>query len=551
MEEQFQQQSQQQLELGVNNLPALDNAMTIGDRAKYILATAGTTGLGAAALGFGEFSFILAAAGGVAGFAFSDTMRNFIIDRAPAPRKARTRKSKLNWWLTGEVKQSDEDAPEPDEENDPESLDQEPDERDDDVFALEHREQPLPCERLQMKDIIAHIPANSYRLYLGRSVLLKGYPARSVNILKQHLKLIGASQKGKSSMAGCLLEQIIQTHDLYHALIAILDLEDKTGKLFENDPHIVTFRMDGRDVKMHARTKEQVQEYLGYIVQLMDYRYTLSTAEIAEMPLLIVYIEEFLALKDYFKRRISWAEDKEQAQKDYDTLIYNISELARRGLKARIQLLLCAQVDYRDEDLYEALANITAGMSFCVRSTAAQAAGFTDADMLKKNHKDNIIGQAVAEFSGCKDMVLAPDFDLEQKLITLETKQAQERGPNEVRRLGFDRDAWPSRAEPLAGHFQQDRGARSDGRPSVDVGGEEERMANVRAFPKNGEKSPVESSDSGPKEYRLTEEEIKAFIAAYKLCGNIERSLSSINRGGWYKKHAGEIVRVHGLRKDA
>src|SRR5258708_38097870 len=99
MEEQFQQQSQQQPDREANNLPALalDNAMTIGDRAKYILATASTTGLGAAALGFGEFSFVLAAAGVVAGLVFSDNMRNFIIDRRPAPRPARTRKSKQDW----------------------------------------------------------------------------------------------------------------------------------------------------------------------------------------------------------------------------------------------------------------------------------------------------------------------------------------------------------------------------------------------------------------------------------------------------------------------
>ncbi len=289
-----------------------------------------------------------------------------------------------------------------------------------DVFALEYHQQALPCERLKMKAIIAHIPENSYRVYLGRSVLLKDYPARSVSILKQHLKLIGASQKGKSSMAACVLEQIIRTHDLDHALIAILDLEDRTGKLFEDDPHIVTFCMSGENVKMHARSKEQVLEYLGYIVQLMDYRYTLSTTAVAEMPLLIVYLEEFLALKDYYKRRVSGAKNKEQAQADYDALIYNISELARRGLKARIQLLLCAQVDYRDEDLYEALANITAGMSFCVKPTAAQAAGFTDVEMLKRNHKENIVGQAVAEFSGCKDLVLAPDYDLEQKIMALE-----------------------------------------------------------------------------------------------------------------------------------
>lgn len=116
------------------NLPALtDEAiMTAGERARYVIASAGVTGLGAAALGFGEFSLVFAAAGGVAGFVFSENMRNFIIDHAPAPRKARTRRGKLNWWLTGRVERDQEeqddqaeDVPDEDDaEEDEESGDQ-------------------------------------------------------------------------------------------------------------------------------------------------------------------------------------------------------------------------------------------------------------------------------------------------------------------------------------------------------------------------------------------------------------------------------------------
>ena len=78
-----------------------------------------------------------------------------------------------------------------------------------------------------------------------------------------------------------------------------------------------------------------------------------------------------------------------------------------------------------------------------------------------------------------------------------------------------------------------------------------ERPANVRDFPQTGVHEPVERSDASPKTYRLTEQEITAFIAAYKACGSIDKALSSIGRGGWYKKHASEVVKAHNLRKEA
>jgi hypothetical protein len=66
---------------------------------------------------------------------------------------------------------------------------------------------------------------------------------------------------------------------------------------------------------------------------------------------------------------------------------------------------------------------------------------------------------------------------------------------------------------------------------------------------------PVEQPDleteESPKDYRLSEEEIGKFIAAYRASGNIEKALAAIGRGSRYKKHASEIVRVYGLRKEA
>ena len=118
---------------------------------------------------------------------------------------------------------------------------------------------------------------------------------------------------------------------------------------------------------------------------------------------------------------------KEQAKKDYAELVFAVSEIARRGLKVKVQLLLCAQVDYRDDDFQEALINITGGMSFCVRATAAQAAGFIRSDLLKRNVEDDKKGQAVVETPDCKDLVLAPEYDLKKKLLDLD-KERQKGG---------------------------------------------------------------------------------------------------------------------------
>ena len=199
------------------------------------------------------------------------------------------------------------------------------------------------------------------------------------------------------------------------------DLEDKTGRLFAHLPHVARVKKDGQLIRLHARSYEQVLLHLGYLSALIDYRYALSEEELERQPLVIVYLEEFLDLKDYFKQRVEAAarEEREQARADYARLVFCLKKLARRGLKVRVQLLLCAHVDYRDDDLQEALINITSGMVFCVRVSAAQAAGFYQGDLLARNARENRVGQAVVEMPDCKDLILAPQYDLKARLSGL------------------------------------------------------------------------------------------------------------------------------------
>jgi len=276
--------------------------------------------------------------------------------------------------------------------------------------------------RLTIEQIVSHIERNSYEVYIGRSMTRANNPAVRINFYKRHLKLLGASQHGKSSMAAALLEIVLRTHDPNHVQLVLLDHEDKASRLFANAPHLAKVRLGEQIVRLHARSYEQVLEHLEYLAMLIDYRYYhLSEEEIEQQPLVIVYLEEFIDLKDFFKQRIDTVEkdEKEQAKRDYARLIFCMKKIARRGLKVLVQLLMCAQVDYRDEDLQEALVNVTSGMSFCLRVTAAQAAGFYQTELLQRNAKEDRIGQAVVEMPDCKDLILAPTYDLRARLKAL------------------------------------------------------------------------------------------------------------------------------------
>lgn len=294
-------------------------------------------------------------------------------------------------------------------------------------FVTEDRSTEVPgVPRYTVEEIVSHIPYNSYKVYIGRSLTKPSNPALSMNFFRRHLKVIGASQKGKSSMAAALLSIMLRTHDSAHVLVALLDKENRTGRLFENDPHIVRVRVDGREVPLHARNSEQVCEQLELLVQILEYRASMPVQELRKQPLIVIYLEEFLMLKKELKARAAKYKDaraKEQATTDYERFVYCVNAIAGLGLKLNMQFLICAQVDYRDDDLYEAFANITAGFCFCVKATAAASAGFLQTELLNQNAKNNKAGQCVAETPDGHDLILAPDFDLEQRLLDMEASE--------------------------------------------------------------------------------------------------------------------------------
>jgi FtsK/SpoIIIE family len=282
--------------------------------------------------------------------------------------------------------------------------------------------------RITVEEAIKHTERNSYHVYVGRSLTDENGRAMKMGFRSKHLKFIGASQRGKSSEIAALLTIITATHDPGHVQVAILDLEDKTGRLFADLPHIKRLRINGKEVRLHATNVDQVLEYLIYITKFMEFRYQMAPAVLVQQPIFIVYIEEFLRLRRMLKARIATSTPgpkREKAQRDYAALIDCIDALAARGLKAHIQLWLCAQVDYVDEDLREALANVMEGMSFCVRPSAAAAAGFTRSDLIAKSRHTNRVGQCVVETTDLTDLVQAIEFDLAARLLELEAAYPQ------------------------------------------------------------------------------------------------------------------------------
>jgi hypothetical protein len=420
-------------------------------------------------------------------------------------------------------------------------------------------------EQPTVEEIVAQIPRNSYKIGLGRSISTG--ELLFVNMLKKHIKVIGASQMGKSSMSGALMRIMAETHDPSHLQIALLDLENMTCHLFENLPHVAVHHVDGRDIPLIARSHEEVLQYLGYLIDILNYRYTLSKRQVKLLPLIVVYLEEMLALKDYFKSRMN--AKIEGAKEDYANLTFCIKEIARRGLKVRIQFLACAQCDYRDEDLVEAWINIKNGLSFSVKVTAAQAAGFMQTDLLQQNSEDSEPGQFVCEMSEVNDLGLAPWFDLEQLLIEWEEEQERlEEGSIEYRKpyliaangrsVDFqdkeDREDLGQSHQMVVEQIPQDfwEGEVSE-EVTVGTGQGLDRSEVSRTNGNNmlGERLPgaasqtSQTSDDG--KYKFSESEKVLVVELYKAYKNIDRVLGHMKRGARWHKHASETLKEAGL----
>jgi hypothetical protein len=260
-----------------------------------------------------------------------------------------------------------------------------------------------------IEEVITSLPRNGLQLSLGRS-LMSG-ELLSIGLPDSHIKLIGATRKGKSSLAGGLLEQVQRTHDPHTLQFALLDLEYKTSRLFERSPH-VAYMQAGRRGKAPAiaRDAPEVALWLKWLYQDMEMRYRMSSQQLTQLPYILVYIEEFLGLRRHLKQSPALGE-----------AINHFTLLATQGLKAKMSLMVCAQVDYASEELRDAMAQfVGTNVAFSVKPDAARAAGFISSELLNRNYAQKIPGQYVVEATGFTDLGVSPRFDVRQKLHELD-----------------------------------------------------------------------------------------------------------------------------------
>lgn len=279
-------------------------------------------------------------------------------------------------------------------------------------------------EQPTLEECIAQVKRNSFEVCVGRSLSTGDY--RKVNIYKKHWKIIGGSQMGKSAAMIANLRMLAATHDPERLTIAPLDLEDQNVNLLADLPHIA--RWNG--TPLVARNEGEVLDRLDDLVDMMKYRYTLTKREVKALPIVIVYIEELLRLKDHYKNAIKTAALQgpaavKYAKGLYTRLVEALNALSGRGLKVRIQLFIAAQVDYRDEDLVAAWKNIQFGQSFKVESGAARAAGFNNNELLADNYENGDVGEFVLQYIRLSDLCIGPYFPLEDLVEEWENEQEQ------------------------------------------------------------------------------------------------------------------------------
>jgi FtsK/SpoIIIE family len=264
--------------------------------------------------------------------------------------------------------------------------------------------------KVTFEDACNQVQRNSFQVCLGWDTKERQYIVEELN--GAHFLLIGGTRKGKSCQAGQIIDQMSRTHDREHLLISLLDLEDLTCNLFTGLPHIAKITVGNRTIKSIARSHEEVVTHLGYLVQLMDYRYHhMTPRERDNAPKVLVYLEEFMELK---RRLRSKPDVLKKLSDDFTTL-------ASRGIKAGIHLMVCAQASYSQEEFREAMGQfIGVNMGFCANPRLAQAAGFSNFELLKENYQAKQAGQFVIEGTFNNTIGIAPEYNVKAKLLAMQ-----------------------------------------------------------------------------------------------------------------------------------
>jgi hypothetical protein len=267
-------------------------------------------------------------------------------------------------------------------------------------------------QKPSLEDLVSRVERNSLQLCLGRS-LTKSSDYLIAELAETHIKIIGGTRMGKSCEAAAILDQVQLTHDPSRLCFSLLDLEYKTSRLFERSEHLAILNGGGgREIVSHAKSIEEVPIHLHHLTQELERRDRLASyQELEKLPHILIYLEEFLNLKRQLRSK-----DK----KTCEQFLVDFNTLTTRGLKLGMHVLACAQVDYADDDLKEAMNQFVGlNIAFGVRPQAAAAAGFVNYDLLNQNYANRVPGQFVLEMLGGADLGIAPEYDVKAKLKSL------------------------------------------------------------------------------------------------------------------------------------
>jgi hypothetical protein len=259
-----------------------------------------------------------------------------------------------------------------------------------------------PINQPSQDYLLSQLPEN--RLIVSPGVQLSDGKVVQASIIEvPHFKLLGASGFGKSCLAGSLLDQAMQLNSPDIFQVALLDLEHKTSRLFEDRPHVAQVRIGQRLIQMVATNADEVVEYLGYLTKELDRRAALSEAELNRLPILFMYVEEMLSLQYEVI-------DPKLLQMMFAALTI----LSVRGRKYGMFLLACMQTDYSTNELKVSQKMFRFRAAAAIDQTAARAAGFQNTELVKQNFQQGKPGQFVIEYPSFSQIVLAPIYDVKR-----------------------------------------------------------------------------------------------------------------------------------------
>lgn len=240
-----------------------------------------------------------------------------------------------------------------------------------------------------------------------------------------HLKIIGSSGFGKSCLAAALLDQACRLNTPDKLQIALLDLEHKTSRLFEDRANVAEINLGTRRVTMVATDADEVAQHLGFLKKELSRRTKLSEDDLIKEPVLLMYVEEMLSLQ--------FEVEEELLQQ----MLADITILAIRGRKYGMFLLAVSQTDYSTSELRVAQKQFRFRAAAGIDTTAARAAGFMNTELIKNNFQHGKPGQFVVEYPSFSDLVLAPDYDV-KKLVLARSSAIRDRDTSPILRVVND-----------------------------------------------------------------------------------------------------------------